>query len=70
MFCSETLQRLSDEEYRGTMHRVGKAENPRLSMVYKMRHREDIDVVDPRPVRFVYYPNGPGSDPVELEVDQ
>lgn len=40
LFCSETFHRLSGGKYNGTMHRVGKNNKPRLSMVYKMRHRD------------------------------
>lgn len=43
LFCSETLQRLSNGYYTGTLHRVGKSDTQRLSMVYKMRHRDIED---------------------------
>jgi isopenicillin N synthase-like dioxygenase len=41
LFCAESLQRFSNSGYKGTVHRVGKdaQHRPRLSMVYKMRHR-------------------------------
>jgi hypothetical protein len=39
LFNAETVQRVTRDVCRGTVHRVGKNEAARLSMVFKMRHR-------------------------------
>lgn len=37
IFCAKALQDLSDDKYLASVHRVGKAERPRCSLVYEMR---------------------------------
>ena len=58
LFCSETLHRLSNGRYHGTLHRVGKNDKPRLSMVYKMRHRDiakDMELHFGDDANFAFY---------------
>ncbi|ETO34724.1 hypothetical protein RFI_02370 [Reticulomyxa filosa] len=40
LFCSETTERITQSYYRGVLHRVGANDAQRLSMVYKMRHKD------------------------------
>lgn len=37
VFCAKALQDLSDNKYLASVHRVGKEERPRCSLVYEMR---------------------------------
>eukprot|EP01084_Bolivina_argentea_P275768 470388_1 len=39
LFSAETFQRLSGGKYMAAMHRVGKNDKERLTIVYKMKHR-------------------------------
>ena len=63
LFCAESLQRFSRSEYKGTVHRVGKdaQHRPRLSMVYKMRHRAIEEFEAASQQQFVHYHDGLGG---------
>lgn len=53
LFASEMLQWHSDQ-CRGTIHRVGKAAEPRLSMVHELRHRAIEELEDSNSI-YVHY---------------
>lgn len=72
LFCSETLHRISDGRYQGTLHRVGKNNKSRLSMVYKMRHRDitkDMELHFGKEENYAFYQYDQNGNLVRITAD-
>jgi len=70
LFCSETMERITQSHFRGVLHRVGPSNAQRLSMVYKMRHKDitpqDIKLHFGSSERYAFYQYDENGNLVEI----
>ena len=76
LFCSETLERITNSRYKGTMHKVVATKEEfgceRLSMVYKMRHRnieKDMKLHFGNDENYAFYQYDKNGNLVKLTFD-